>query len=224
MGSVWTLIAAVLLLAAGPLLSHAVIGRVPGALAVLEGFVFTSIGGLVLLHILPESVAAVGWWTVPAALVGLVGPLGLEQLGEQASRRARRLTLVIALAGLALHSSLDGIALSVGGAGGEALSLAVLLHQVPVGLALWWLARPALGARRTVLVFVALAAMTTVGFALGGRFSLTGPALPLFSAIMGGSLIHVLGHRSHTEPGSTGRRWSATLVGAVLGAALLVAV
>ena len=61
------LLASLLALAIGPILHQ--LARVKGTmLAALDGFVYVAIGGVVLLHIVPESYELAGWWTLLALL------------------------------------------------------------------------------------------------------------------------------------------------------------
>ncbi|MEM7048035.1 MAG: hypothetical protein AAF604_00160 [Acidobacteriota bacterium] len=113
------------------------------------------------------------------------------------------------------------------------LATAVLLHRLPMALAIWWLVVPALGRRLAVLILVTLAAGTILGFSIAGRFlvGLSTPAAAVFEATVGGMLLHVLfGHEHRHEPGEAGSdtaasarraRWISA-ASALVGVALLV--
>jgi hypothetical protein len=75
------------------------------------------------------------------------------------------------------------------------LWLAVVLHRLPEGAALWWLMRP-LGERGARVALALVAAATTLGFLLGGAAApdLGTAGAALFQAFVAGVMLHVLGH------------------------------
>lgn len=203
-------------------------------LAALDGFVFVAMAGLVLLHLLPEALAQGGSWSVALFVVGLALPALLEHGLRDPGRLAHRAALVVAIAGVLVHEALDGVALAKGAGGhaghdhgGEILSLAVILHRMPVALTVWWLLRPTYGVRLPTLVLSIMAAATVGGF-LGGEWllgSLAPGGLAAFQALVCGALLHVVLDPPHPmahRPMAEGwQRWSA--LGAGLAVALLVA-
>ncbi len=195
----------------------------PWALRFLDGFVYIAIGGLVLLHVLPEVVEISGWWAIGAALIGMLGPSTVERRLERSAAKAHEAALILAIVALALHGLFDGVALS-----GQAhlhgeIGLAVVLHRLPVGLTLWWLVRPAHGVRGASLALAVIALATVGGYALGGvaAGAMEEPAMGLLYALVAGSLLHVVLHRPHPVAQGKGRRGDAT-IGAAFGVALLV--
>ena len=68
------LIFACLSLLAGPLL-YQLINRSPRALNAIDGFVFVSISGLLVLHLLAESEQSFGFLSLGVLALGLFGPL-----------------------------------------------------------------------------------------------------------------------------------------------------
>jgi hypothetical protein len=73
------LLASIAALGLGPL-AYRLAGRQHNLLAVLDGFVFVAIGGLVVLSVLPESMAQGGWPTLGFVLIGFAGPTVAEHL------------------------------------------------------------------------------------------------------------------------------------------------
>jgi hypothetical protein len=233
------LISSIAAFAVGPLVHHWVHAR-PAPLAALEGFILTAIGGLVLFHILPHGWEMAGWPVVVAALVGALVPEVVERLFHHATaRRVHLLVLGLALAGLLVHAALDGVALA-GGAHGEfssGVTLAVILHRIPVGLTIWWLLRQLHGPAAALGTLTLMAASTVVGYGIGPGLlgMLSGRGLGLFQALVGGALLHVVwhcphghapamadghDHTDHTHPS----RWSwPTALGGLLGLALVAA-
>ncbi|MEC9071297.1 MAG: hypothetical protein VX938_02920, partial [Myxococcota bacterium] len=123
----------------------------------LDGFVLVGICGLLLVHIIPESIEVGGWWAVAAAVVGIFIP----QLAEGAlfhrghdgdHGHHSRFVSALACLGLAVHSFLDGAALTApvtehGMESMSALTMGVLLHRIPTGLAIWSVATTMAGKR-----------------------------------------------------------------------------
>ena len=101
------LLASILGLYAGPLLLRALRGM-RGWLALLDGYVFVTVGGLVVLELLPSSLAAGGVMAGVAAIAGLA----LPTLLEGRLREGHRAVVVVAVLGLALHAAADGSALA----------------------------------------------------------------------------------------------------------------
>lgn len=211
-------------LVVGPAL-HRIASTRPATLPVLDGFVFVSVGGLVLLHILPHGLHVARWGAAAAALCGLVGPGLGERLVHRAAERVHVLFLGVALVGFGVHAFIDGVALSSASGLFEAVALAVVIHRLPDGLTIWWLLREPYGARVALAALGCTAATTVAGYLLGGAILLGhGWWLALVQSFVGGSLLHVVLHRPRTAAGPESVR--GRLVAAVgmlaAGALLLV--
>ncbi len=209
------LVLSIVALALGPVIV-AFAGARSWLLALVDGFVIVTIGGIALIHILPDALLSCGAWAFVGALAGLVGPILLERKNHAhhddahgGDRSAHRPAMLLALLGIAMHAFLDGSVFAESGehAHGhdhgsvELLGLAVVLHRVPEGLAIWWLLRPrrsnALGAVfALVLVGLATLAGSRFGDALvhGARASV----FSFVQAVVAGSLLHVVIH--HAPP------------------------
>ncbi|MBM4372145.1 MAG: hypothetical protein FJ098_10855 [Deltaproteobacteria bacterium] len=174
----------------------------PWTTRALDAFVLVAVTGLVVLHLLPHAIHEGGLTAAGAALAGFFLPI----LAEGALHRARSLVLnpalLLAVGLLTVHGLLDGVALAAPGMHadhGEMLAAAVVLHRVPDGLTVWWVARPHLGRNGAVAVLALLIAGTTAGFVtagmgLGGLFE--GPVWAVLQALLAGSLVHVVAHHS----------------------------
>lgn len=227
-------------LAVGPLLGP-LLQRHVALAAAIDGFVVVTVTGLVVLHVLPQSVALGGAGVLPLAGLGVVFPALLHRFDaaqRPAAWRGGREALSTALLLLAAfgHALLDGVALidgheSHGGAGGHdahgdggvsALALAVLLHRLPYGLALWVVGRERLGLPRTLAVLFALAAGTITGAVVGDHLvsPQTAFALALVQAFAAGAILHVLLEAPAVDV--SGAR-QASSVGVVIGVGVLVA-
>jgi zinc transporter ZupT len=201
------LLAAIAALLSGPLLFE--LGRLGSrTTAFLDGFAFITIAGLFLFGILPEAMATGGPAAWVFAALGLGFPLVVERLFHDAAHREHRAFLMLGALGLLSHCMLDGLILmsadSAGhGAGGhEAHSpgqeqgLAVVLHNMPKGIALWFLLAPAFGRRAAGAVLLLLIGGTVLGYLIGDSALtlLTGPGVAWFQAFVAGSIFHVVLH------------------------------
>lgn len=194
----------------GPLLYAVARHRAP-LLAFLDGFVLVAISGLVLMEVLPEAFKGGGAWTFGFLLLGALGPTLFEHQLQHA-REVHVAALMLAIAGLVLHSVADGMALAPQTAApGEAqlaLGLAIAVHSVPVGLAVWWLLYPVFGAAMPALSLAAMGAGTVAGYGFGGAleglFGATASAW--FQALVAGSILHVVFGRPHLDEHSAQRQ------------------
>lgn len=205
-------------LIAGPLLYH-LAGRSRAAVAVVHASVVLAILALVVLHILPECVEVAGWVALIAAGVGLLAPALVEHrvhaaLAERPSR-VHRVAIGVALLALLLHAFTDGMAFLGHHGHGHAhshdgvngLGLAVVLHRLPEGAALFWLLRGfgwrAIGGAVTLVIGATLA-----GFLLGDHVleAAGGAGVALFQAFVAGVLLEVIVHRHHAGHASPAHR------------------
>lgn len=188
-------------LLAGPAL-YVIARQRPALLAFLDGFVLVSISGLVLIDVLPDAFRAGGYGVIAFVLLGLLGPTLLERVLTHARREAHLLTLALAILGLMLHSFGDGAALSpAGGDSHGTLALAIAIHSVPVGLAVWWLLFPVFGAWLPALAIAAMCASTALGYGYGVSLNLLlgDEVWAWFQALIAGSILHVVFGRPHLD-------------------------
>ena len=196
--SLIVLAAGVLALLLGPL-AYAALTRRGELAAALDGFIFVTIGALVLLEALPEAVEAGGIWAWAFLLGGLFGPNLLERLIHTAARQTHLATLLIGGFGLVLHATADGTALGAGSAHNPLLPLAVILHRLPVGLAVWWLLKPSFGNRTAGAMLALMVIGTVIGYAAGPQVvaAVDTTALAWFQAFVAGSILHVVFNKPH---------------------------
>lgn len=155
---------------------------------------------LMAFLLIPESWSQLGYWSIVLILSGYLAPGLLEQLIKRAAHTFHMVSLLLALAGLALHALLDGAALSgVNGLGSNNLSLAIVLHRLGVGMMLWMMVQPAFGKRVafSVLGFVSLA--TVAGYLVSEPLlGLEGDdTMAVIQAVIIGMIGHSLVHRGH---------------------------
>ena len=219
------LIAALAALAAGPLLDAGA-GHRRGFVPVLDGLSRTAIPGLVFLAFVPAAVAGREWGILVALLGGFLIPVLAERTSRGATRPTHRLALLAGLSGFAIHAALDGAALATLPSGTPpSFPLAVVLHRLPVGVAIWWLVAREIDRRAGVAALAALVLATVGGYVFGGAVAgmvSDSGALMLYQAAVAGSLVHVVVHQHGAATSPTERRREGW--GAVLALALLLAV
>ncbi len=154
---------------------------------------------LMALFLIPESWEDLGYRSLVLILAGYLVPGLLEHMIKRAAHTLHLVSLVLALAGLALHAMLDGAALNGSGENASNLSLAVVLHRLGVGMMIWMMVQPLFG-RNVAFGVLAFASLATVGGFLLSEWlvGLEGQyAMSVIQALIIGMLVHSLIHRSH---------------------------
>lgn len=241
------LLLSLLPLALGPLLV-AWARRARWTAVSLDSFVIVSVGGMVLLHVLPDALGRGGWWAVLALVVGLLAPVLAEQGLAPTGRRTRVTVLVFVVLAMLLHSLVDGAALTgtalphthapgAGMPGHEGhdhgsvdpslLVWAVLLHRLLEGLAIWWVVPRTLGVGYAIAAAAIVGIGTAAGYYVGSGALADAPAtgIAIFEALLCGTLMHVVLHAHIPAPRAAGtERWHvASVVGGAVGAATMYA-
>jgi hypothetical protein len=192
----------------------------------LDGFIFVSLGGLVLVHILPELLEHGGLLALVFVVLGLWGPSASEKLFHRYSELTHNVTLVLGIIGLLLHTVTDGgaMVLAQQDSNYSLLALGVILHRLPVGLAIWWLLKPHAGAKWAWTVLVLMMLLTTVGYVAGEQLlqHLSLDNTVYLQAFVTGSILHVVLHQPHGNENSlNGRHELYAGFGSLLGLGLL---
>lgn len=158
----------------------------------LDAFVILAIAWIVGVHIVPEVIATGGVAAVAFIAIGMAFPFVLRRIFHLASSQMRFTLLSLAATALALHAIIDGIALLP--AMGDPLSIAVILHRLPIGMAIWWTFRPAIGRTAAITAFVILIAATAFSYFLADPVvdMLESRTLAYFQAFVSGSLIDLV--------------------------------
>ena len=219
----------ILPLLAGPLLARWA-ERSEATKGATDAFVAVSMTGIVVLHIWPHAFLTAGIWTLVGGVAGLMTPFLLHGPFSHREQKIYPALVAVAFFGLAIHATLDGVALFTPlvdhlpspaveqGGGGEIVSheharessvllaLAVILHRLPMGLAVWWLTVPILGRRVAIGILAVISGATVLGFQLAGSVlvDLSLPAIAIFEATIAGMLLHVVAgheHGHHDEEG-----------------------
>ena len=200
---VFFLILSLVVLGIAPILCN-IARNVDGLLRGLDGFVLVAMGGMALLHVLPEIYNMAGWYSLLALVLGVFGPGVIENRLQKLARPAHLIALISALIGICFHSFLDGLALAhVDGTEDNSevhmLPIIVVLHRLPIGIMVWLLIRPVYGLFTTCSTFVILGLSTILGFIIG-EISIGGFSTELKGivfAFVTGTLLHVVIHRPY---------------------------
>ena len=159
---------------------------------ILDGLILLSIAVIIAIHVVPEALRHGGKLALIVIVLGLVFPILLERLFQKATDSAHMFIVALAAAGLLIHAVVDGLALLP--ENGTSLAYAVVLHRLPVGMAIWCIVRPNFGTAAAVSVFAFVIAATVAGYFAGASlFELADPRnIALLQAFISGSLIHVV--------------------------------
>ncbi|MEL7186677.1 MAG: hypothetical protein AAFN50_09640 [Pseudomonadota bacterium] len=165
--------------------------RNPNAGRVLNALVVAAITAIICVHIIPEAWEVAGTSSILVLGVGALFPLLLERLFRKAHDTAHLVIVALAAAGLVLHAVIDGLALSPDT--GHGTAWAIILHRLPVGMAIWWVVRPNFSTIIAIAMFAAIIVASTLGFLLGDAFFEIAEAesIALLQAFVAGSLAHV---------------------------------
>ncbi len=191
------LIASLISLTVGPILHHG-LRRQAQFLDGLSAFVVVTLVGLIGLDVLPGLWQQGGLWILPFLLLGIAGPTLVEKAFSRYSSTTHRLTLLLGMLGLLLHTLTDGSAMALTQAS-PTLAMSVVLHRLPAGLAVWWLLRPAFGRSWAATMLALMMAFTVLGFLLAEpiQTQLAANQMLWLQAFVTGSLVHVVLHRPH---------------------------
>ncbi len=201
----------------------------------LDGFILTSIGGLILWHLLPEAFEEIGLWAILIFLLGAVLPGLLERGYHNLERSAHLMAVLMALGGIFTHTILDGIAFSkasVVHGSGQQLAFAVIAHRLPVGLLIYWAIKPFWGYKGIFNVLLVMSLGTILGYSIFTFDVMQGShgIIGYFQALVTGSLFHVVihkpfhshgSHENHSENEDEHHSKLAEIIGGLLGLGIL---
>jgi uncharacterized membrane protein YraQ (UPF0718 family) len=189
------LLASVVALFFGPFLLRVNVEQEGWAKA-LDSFALVAVGGLVVLHLIPDVLAHGGLFAAVLVLVGAALPAFMHRHAERGSGQVSALILLL---GLAPHIALESAALGVADADHlVALGTAIVVHRLPVGLIVFAHLRGHLGARGGWGAIAILVVCALGGFAYGESLqsSFSEESFALLQALAAGMLLHVI--TSHT--------------------------
>lgn len=197
----------------------------------VRSFALSAVTVVVLLDLLPESLASVGPLAALAFLIGMAAPSVAGSLASRLVRSEARRELVcmeVTYAGLLVHKLGDGLALGAVssdvllGHAHEDLVIAIAAHTIPVTALVVVAFQRHLGAARALLraAGLAVAGVAGVGLAAVAEVTWLAAAEPWGAAVVAGLLLHVLTHDAGAEVPRDGRTRTAELIAIALGVAL----
>ncbi len=193
------IVLAVIAMLIGPLL-YLQLQRIPGWARRLERGLVWLLLVLVVLALLPEVYTEAGFIGILLVVVGIVLPSLLEHSLQRVAHTTHIITLIIATLGLALHSALDGAALtdSISHSSAAFIS-AVVLHRLMAGMVIWFILQPVFGSRTALIVISVVALAAAPGYWFAGSLAdvLSGQGAAMVQAVVVGTIIHGLLHRGH---------------------------
>ena len=214
------LILSLIALALGPLL-YGVLRKADAVRSSLDGFLFVTIAGIVIVYIVPDVFQVAGFTAIAFLILGIAFAFGVEHQNAARSGGSYTWVVILGALGLALHAAMDGIALLPGdhlhlpgaehahdhdhghdagdshgldGLLNNHLALGVILHRIPVGMAIWWTLRPQTGSAIATAALALIAAATTAAYVFGDSILqvLQTSSVACFQAFVAGSLLHVI--------------------------------
>ena len=175
----------------GPLI-YAAARKNPLAQRIFDALIVIAIAVIIAVHIIPAAMKHGGTLAITLLALGIIFPMLLERLFKKATDAAHLVIVAIAAIGLLIHAIVDGVALLP--QSGTGLAYAIILHRLPVGMALWWAIRPSFGRVIAISAFVLIGLATAAGYFVGESIVAVAEArtLAMLQAFVAGSLIHVV--------------------------------
>lgn len=195
------LIASFFSLFVGPLI-YQTFGPMQRTDKIVSGVVLIVVSGMLLLEVLPDVYQEIGSWTIALVLLGFLGPTLIEKTFRKAANTTHVLTLCLGLSGLIVHAMLDGLAVKMDEQTQQnSLTMAVIMHRLPVGLTIWWMLKPLLGEKYALAFLIFMGVSTFIGYASGqsiGQYQ-EHALFSILQAVIAGSLLHVIVHKPHSD-------------------------
>lgn len=170
---------------------------------IVNGIILIVVGGTIVFETLPESYQHIGLFAFLLGLVGFAGPTLVERTFHKAADTTHKLTILLGILGLIIHAFIDGMAIqsAENNSNSNGLTLAIILHRLPVGLTIWWLLKPLLGERYALVTLLVMGVSTFIGYAFSTQVIISQEHnfFPALQALIAGSLLHVVIHKPHSD-------------------------
>jgi len=172
--------------------------RNPERVPLLEGLTAGTLGVIVVLHLVPHSIASLGW-TAPLPIIAGFLLIVLAERGAHHHGSSPRAAGEVVWLCLLLHNFQDGVILALGSSNGAddgMLLIAVVAHRLPMAAVLFWMDFAAQRPRIAVVRLVVMSLTMMVGVLFADRFVAMmepGPLAWLY-ALSTGAFIHMAGH------------------------------
>lgn len=188
------LVVSIALLVIAPIVYESML-KVKRFWGIFERILHWSIGALVVLHLLPESLAMIGWPAVLLAFLGLMLPGIGERLWSSEASTIHNVAVLTGIGGILMHGFIDGAALATPAVSLKSLPMAVLLHRLPTGMLICSMtAHEHRKWRWVILLGISIASV--IGFFASHKyFSLAADSnagIGSVQAVVAGSLLHVV--------------------------------
>jgi hypothetical protein len=195
------LVASFFSLCVGPLV-YQTFGPLKRTDKIVSGIVLVVVSGIIFLEVIPHTYESIGFLALLLPLVGFAGPTLIEKTFHKAADTTHKLTIYLGVAGLLLHAFIDGAAIQTEeNSVNNSLTLAIILHRLPVGLTIWWMLKPLLGEKYALMTLLMMGVATFAGFGLNQAITdyHDNTIFGLIQAFIAGSLLHVVIHKPHSD-------------------------
>jgi hypothetical protein len=157
---------------------------------------------VVFFLLVPEAFESLGWFALFLIAAGYLLPGALESVVKKSAHTFHLISMLMALAGFALHAMLDGAGLAGSSlqASGN-LALVIVLHRLGAGLVIWLIVQPAFGTRVALAMLAMIATVTVVGFYLSEQMLpyANQDSTMIIQSLIIGTIMHSLVHRGHVD-------------------------
>jgi uncharacterized protein len=195
------LIASFFSLCVGPLV-YQTFGPLKRTDKIVSGIVLVVVAGVIVLEVIPHTFETIGFYALALPLIGFAGPTVIERTFHKAADTTHKFTVYLGILGLLVHAFIDGAAIE-----GEqqninnGLTLAIVIHRLPVGLTIWWMLKPLLGEKYALVTLLMMGLATFAGFALNQAIASyhDNSLFAFVQAFIAGSLLHVVFHKPHAD-------------------------
>lgn len=182
----------------GPLIYQAV-QKDKSLISIVDGFIFISILGLVGLHLTELIEGRNVFFFASLLFLGFLGPNLFEKTFSKSINEIHKLIIWVGLAGFLAHVFLEAAALSLISDQLSALNSGIIIHRIPVGLAVWWLIRPKFGKQIASYAIITLILANISGFCLSSYLNLDSTWLIYLQTFLAGSILHVVFFSFHLD-------------------------
>lgn len=169
---------------------------------IVSGVVLVVVSATVVLEVIPQTHKVIGLAAIVICLLGFAGPTIIERSFRKAADTTHKFTIFLGILGLVVHAFLDGVAIqATENSESNSLSLAIIIHRLPVGLTIWWLLKPLLGERYALLTLLVMGISTVFGFFSGEMLNgyHNNSYFAITQALIAGSLLHVVIYKPHAD-------------------------
>lgn len=231
------LILSLFALALGPII-YGACRHIDVVRSAFDGLLFVTIAGIVVVHIVPDVYGTAGLASIAFLLAGVALAFFVGRWPGIGNSDKYSWIIYLGAIGLIVHAIMDGIALLptdhmqesvLSDFRSNQLALGVILHRIPVGMAIWWTIRPHLGKTAALGALALIAVATSAAYLFGEPVLalMEAKSIAYFKAFVAGTLLHVIvftSIRAHAKFAgeSHSRAVMGERIGVILGLCLLL--